>query len=1823
MPVGYGHQQHQMQQMQMQQQQQQQQLQQQQQQQQMMIMKGLYKGGPVGKLPGSASKQTNKHPPSGVAKAGTKERDDSAMLLLKKRDLVASKLAVKEKQDSVTRMGGPPQLPRLKSHWDYLLDEMQWMAVDYRQERRWKMSEAHSAAIMCAEAVGAQSSSAAVAAAMGLAAQDADGCGTGGSSSASSGRADEAATGGGRVTKEAPEMAKLDMAVVREKQKAAAQRVAALVGSHWDAFGTAFASVGEGDLPGQGKATPTPTGDPDANRILAMNKQAIDVGGEASEAMAAAAGDGDVSDGVDMAAFALAGPEQNAYRQVLSLNNAGLGAALYGDKFSGKTYAMACCVHTWLSAAEPAVNGHGAAVLILCSRRNLRRWQFELERQCKDERREVVVWAHRQSLFSAAGAETGPEAESPHWSKAAEEDVHRADIVLCAIETYIAQVKRRRTCGSAGALPVAESRPWSGVLVDVRDVRDGLGIESGVRKLVVDGETQCGDKTWLLTLAKAVSDSSPKRCIVSERSLTGTGSRNSVLMGPSDPAVAAGLLAFLVPQVFQHDALGWVNWCQTRAKVNEAEYQKPFDVLTQLDICASLPSHGGGGGSATATDDSPPSVIREETVSLDMDQLQRKKYINVMEALVSQSAFAGDDVQLVAQACVLLRRTCFHEGLVCLARPGLHRKSHALQQQRVLDRLLKQQGRVALLSTPFTGDGASTDLLSLGRQPMNGITASAAAILNAIASTSDCAMSTPMAAAFRRVEPFSANVAVPQRLLLPMRRFAPGLFRSNLECPPELVLSGRKKRVMGSCKLRALKGILDVYKGLRIVVLTETDDEHCLVHQHLQELSVKHFFTEVASAGMDIGGPEGGIAWFSAQEAIATFNASSGPSLLVAKTAIFDGSGLLPVSSDVVVVLSENWAKQVDVAGAFRLAKSAPAAPVAERTTKPAGRGGSGGGDGGASSGSGAERMALTVVRVVAKSTVEEAFVQRGGSLGHLQGGLLKGIHNDQLANQIFQHAATHAHNADVLGVVPSPQETSPSQVPAHFFTVVPAVLSLAPALGLAGAGTGVGDDEAMDTDGAPEAAAGRAEAAAATNATRGAGVGKGKGKGVVMRSGSDGDALSLFRRRPRVDDPSYAESISSTWVQLLGEVMDLMERHFQGLVRGGELAEPKPSPQRTPVSISVLAKIGTKSDGTGMTPGGAGGVALASPGGAALGSYPESPFFCSSSGLTSAAAVTDMDGGTASALGLGESGRSLALRWSGDALLDFVMAISRPRPRSTDGSDGGGGGSSMSAKLLALCASVACQRRMDMESSALRNPVYVSDDDTELALKADGVGCTLAEHMVWSLRQVFSFSEEQIRQAAREHAEDNVTNMNRAMANLPGGMGQVNPVHGTQGGGPRMPGSLPVLETFRSTVRSLKRHGVAVDPHLSAHPLQAACKSDVVYYPSSVEKEGHNSLVVQIQYRETSGRPQRRTNKIQSRVDAKRRALDVPLQVELAAPELKQSVGNHAPHHIRGSYSARPIFVPRRPPKLIRETEIHSYEKWTAEEDDTIECILSVFGEEAWMLAEYVLNSRPQTWGRVRSARQVRERHLLLEANNMLATVRDRAKPMEATLRAKLDEIHRTPDIEGLTSWLLDRARTADMNTAAAAGMEVEEERPIMSTEDALAIELAAHGVEALTEDVKKEEEPVEEEVPIVVTAGTGRVFEGAPRAVRKQFATRRGAMMDVTTRRPPVNFMASYKIGEGGSIASAHASHSTAVTSMRADGQLSAFAVIDGFNIKAGVAEGKPDMSQSAGGSAGSSAPVFAAPAAPDAGAGTVAAAVAAPAPPLAQSGTVDGSA
>ncbi|CAB1321845.1 unnamed protein product [Coregonus sp. 'balchen'] len=55
----------------------------------------------------------------------------------------------KEGQWSASRLPKLMESSRSKSHWDYLLEEMQWMAADFAQERRWKMAAAKKLVRTC------------------------------------------------------------------------------------------------------------------------------------------------------------------------------------------------------------------------------------------------------------------------------------------------------------------------------------------------------------------------------------------------------------------------------------------------------------------------------------------------------------------------------------------------------------------------------------------------------------------------------------------------------------------------------------------------------------------------------------------------------------------------------------------------------------------------------------------------------------------------------------------------------------------------------------------------------------------------------------------------------------------------------------------------------------------------------------------------------------------------------------------------------------------------------------------------------------------------------------------------------------------------------------------------------------------------------------------------------------------------------------------------------------------------------------------------------------------------------------------------------------------------------------------------------------------------------------------------------------------------------------------------------------------------------------------------------------------------------------------
>ena len=87
-----------------------------------------------------------------VAQQQQQKDENATSSLTKRRGPLLSRLTTFEQQNFLARKGFPFHHVRQKTQWDYFLDEMQWMAIDFRQELRWKQAMAKQLAYACKEA---------------------------------------------------------------------------------------------------------------------------------------------------------------------------------------------------------------------------------------------------------------------------------------------------------------------------------------------------------------------------------------------------------------------------------------------------------------------------------------------------------------------------------------------------------------------------------------------------------------------------------------------------------------------------------------------------------------------------------------------------------------------------------------------------------------------------------------------------------------------------------------------------------------------------------------------------------------------------------------------------------------------------------------------------------------------------------------------------------------------------------------------------------------------------------------------------------------------------------------------------------------------------------------------------------------------------------------------------------------------------------------------------------------------------------------------------------------------------------------------------------------------------------------------------------------------------------------------------------------------------------------------------------------------------------------------------------------------------------------
>merc|ERR1719252_198060 len=76
-----------------------------------------------------------------------RKRKASEDACLQKAAVVRAAIEAQEKLSSLPKLQVPQ---RNQTHWDYVMKEMEWMAYDFAQERRFKLQTARAVAAECA-----------------------------------------------------------------------------------------------------------------------------------------------------------------------------------------------------------------------------------------------------------------------------------------------------------------------------------------------------------------------------------------------------------------------------------------------------------------------------------------------------------------------------------------------------------------------------------------------------------------------------------------------------------------------------------------------------------------------------------------------------------------------------------------------------------------------------------------------------------------------------------------------------------------------------------------------------------------------------------------------------------------------------------------------------------------------------------------------------------------------------------------------------------------------------------------------------------------------------------------------------------------------------------------------------------------------------------------------------------------------------------------------------------------------------------------------------------------------------------------------------------------------------------------------------------------------------------------------------------------------------------------------------------------------------------------------------------------------------------------
>lgn len=959
--------------------------------------------------------------------------------LIRRRPPLVTRLSTLEQNQFYQRKATPQIMPRGKSAWDYVLEEASWMAIDFRQELRWKVGFAKGVGEACSEKIEKTSF--------------------------------ERTFLGDNKSSEITDTLK---AVANNLSKAVAMKFAEFEARMNVPLNSSLESKSETPSTPSKKQEKSSEIQPLVNDFEILVEKGL---GIPSLTL-------DPSHQVSFPPVTtfiqqhqidynyLLKHQQIICKDISRLSKLGFGTVVYGASYSGKTVALIYTILSWLqvtAANETEISS--PTILIFGLQKCLLRWLFLLQsivgHCCR------FVLCHQQewtelplssSLKNALSENQVKFCSIPQIVLVDGEDfesfffLHFHDKIK-SLQGVIVDVRGYAT--KISPTSIGPQNTAADALLTASPVLTGFSTSSAVsgsNNFVVEKKNKI-----LLHLAETLPSTQANRIIVTDENFR-LIDRFSTLSFLLPGATLTDLIRKFQPSSLLSDPPVSMLPSPMKESDNQSpSIQLPQDphikntlnqLLINLSVHATIPSDLNTRAYAQ---------IREEVISTELTFTQQKKYDEIAQVLMKSGYYDGSDMDKFARITTLLKMICFHSQLVSIKRvpnTSAGNGNGDAPQYSFLSYRPSSSASAGSSSNfvPNTASSSSSTSSSVvasansvhGPYHAQGYVSNMAhssyigggiSAGNSINTTSAMGhyQHTHGSMNGNGITASNMNNSAAKVTATNHVYFSPGPLIYKLHHDPSSLLHHQLPESYlhdGSNKLKILKTLLHRFEGLRVVLVAGNWLELYLIHNYLEQHHINHLYphyylkngqhhvsssssmtatfppTSVANKASSSGHDESAMNspslpeafneyfyhqdrfyWLGEENNIQLFNDPSVlSSILLTSLSAFKSPSMSPWLADAVILLSHEWDQYCEIKNCFRL-----------RLLKAGPRG-----------------DPVTIIRVSSKNTIEEVMLRQKTGLPQLQGMKLMDLNLIQKNNH-----HSHSHHGSNLSGVSSSHDSS------------------------------------------------------------------------------------------------------------------------------------------------------------------------------------------------------------------------------------------------------------------------------------------------------------------------------------------------------------------------------------------------------------------------------------------------------------------------------------------------------------------------------------------------------------------------------------------------------------------------------------------------------------------------------------------------------------------------------------------------------------------------------------------------------------------------------